>query len=147
LNALDVLGVLSPSMSQAAKPQPNDPSLSSVVIPAGVGAIGGAALGMRFGHPLLGLLAGEALGANAIRVWRNASGDRVRAGTNLVAAGAGIIGSLIAQRYSKKDSVAFLGWLLGFVAGQVAVSTVPGSNSHRLVHGSGFRARHLLEGK
>ena len=73
-------------------------------------------------HPVLGILAGHAVGSNAMEL---ATGDRKKALCNLAVEGAGIYGAL---KYGKgRTGRSVLGYVAGAVAGAVATYFVPGS--------------------
>lgn len=121
----DILGVVSPAAASIAKPSSGDPSLFKSIIP-------GAALGVTGyvvwdKHPVLGFLAGDAVGLNAYRTYRGMPGDRVRAATNVATSASAITGSLLWQRHP------FWGWVAGLVAGSAVMSFVKGSAAHRLL--------------
>ncbi len=124
-SALKLLGVLSPSSAAVANPAGGDPPLVLSVAPAAAVGLAGVALWPE--HRLLGLIAGEAVGGNAYRLWRGQGDDRVRAVGNLFAAGTGVAGSLMWQKHP------FLGWFIGFAVGSAATALVKGTNAHRLI--------------
>lgn len=86
------------------------------LVPGAVGAAAGAFMWKK--HPVLGLIAGFAVGDNAMELWK---GDRMAAACKLAVEGAGVAGAL----HFKKHPV--LGFIGGALAGAVATSFVDGS--------------------
>lgn len=123
--ALEALGVVSPSAAAIARHTPGDPALAKLLLPGAAAGLVGLSLWPQ--HRVLGFLGAEALGLNAYRYIRNEGDDRTRAACNVGAAAAAIAGSLLWQKHP------FYGWALGFLAGAVATSFVPGSNAHAFV--------------
>lgn len=121
----DLLGVLSPAASAVAEPKSTNPHLGVSLIPGATGAVAGFLLWPQ--HRVLGVLAGDALGLNAYRLYRNAPGDRTTALTNMGVAATAIAGSLAWKAHP------FWGWFAGFLVGAAATSFVDGSNSNTLV--------------
>ena len=122
--ALDFLGIMSPGALSIAEPK-TDPSLAKTIVPGAAAGVIGSLLWKK--HMVLGFLAGDAIGLNAFRIFRDHGDDRVRAATNLGLGASGIIGSLMWQKHP------VWGWLIGHMIGAVATSFVPGSNAARLV--------------
>jgi hypothetical protein len=118
--ATDIVAALAPpSGSHALVPARRNTILGAEVsgmLPGVVGAVAGALVWKR--HPVLGVLAGHAIGANAKELL---SGDRKKAMCHVAVEGAGILGAL---KYKKHP---VLGWVGGTVAGAVATSFVSGS--------------------
>jgi hypothetical protein len=122
---LDFLRVMSPGAASIAEPQSGDPHLSKTIVPgAAVGVVG---FFVWRSHPVLGFLAGDALGLNAARLIRGTGDDRKTAACNLGLAASGIVGSLLWKRHP------FYAWWIGHILGAAALVAVPGSNSHRFV--------------
>ena len=122
---LDFLGVMSPGALSIAEPKASDPSLAKTIVPGAAAGVVGAFLWKK--HPVLGFLAGDAIGLNAVRIIRGHGDDRRRAATNMALGASGIIGSLMWQRRP------VWGWFVGHLVGAVATSFVPGSNAYNLV--------------
>ena len=123
--ALDFLGIMSPGAASIAEPRTGDISLAKTIVPGAAAGVAGYFLWPA--HPILGFLAGDAIGLNAFRIFRDKGDDRIRAATNLGLGASGIIGSLAMPKHP------VWGWFLGHMIGAVATSFVPGSNAARLV--------------
>lgn len=119
-----IIGVVSPAAQSLAEPTHQDPPLAYTILPGAAVGIAGVALWKN--HRVLGFLAGDALGVNAYRLYRGQGDDRARALSNLGVAATSISGSLMWKKHP------FWGWVLGFVAGSVVTSFVPGSNAYKL---------------
>ena len=124
--ALQILGVVSPSAATVAQPD-SKMALVKTIVPAAVGGVAGFMVWKQ--HPVLGFLAGESLGVNALRFVRNQGDDRTRAACNFGVTAAGVAGSLMWKKHQ------VLGFVLGLAAGVVATSFVPGSNAYKLRNG------------
>jgi len=114
----DIVAALAPPKSGHAM-VPASHSIGATMksmLPGVAGAVAGAFVWKR--HPVLGILAGHALGSNAMALWK---GDRKTALCNVAVEGAGVFGAL---KYKKHP---VLGWLGGTLAGAVATSFVDGS--------------------
>jgi hypothetical protein len=125
--ALEILGVISPSMASLAKPEVDQPSLVKTIIPGAAVGVAGYMLWKK--HPVLGFFAGESLGLNAVRFVRNEGEDRTRALCNMGMTAAAVAGSLMWKKHP------FWGFVVGLVVGGVATSFVPGSNAYKLRNG------------
>lgn len=125
---IDFLAVVSPGAASIARPAATDPALVRTLIP-GV-ALGIAGVATWKAHPVLGFLAGDAIGLNGYRYYRNQGNDRTLAMCNIGSSAAAIAGSLLWKEHP------FWGWCVGFVAGAAMTSLVPGSNAYKLVHGA-----------
>lgn len=122
--AYDILGVVSPSMFAVAKAKENDISVPKMLAPGLACGLAGYSLWDK--HPMLGFLAGEAVGTNAYRFWRGEGTDRLRTACNLSVAASAMTGSLMWKKHP------FYGYLLGFAAGVAVTALVPGSNASKL---------------
>lgn len=125
--ALDLLGVVSPSSSMVARAGLGDVPVAYVVAPAMATGLAGYALCKS--HPVLGFFAGEAVGANAYRLYRRQGNDVRIAGCGLATQAVAVTGSLLWKKHS------FYGYLLGFAVGSAASALVPGSNANKLFRG------------
>jgi hypothetical protein len=119
---MDLLGVISPGMSQVAAGKNADLPLTKTLVPGLAAGIAGFAIVPA--HPVLGFLGGETLGQNAYRLYRGQGTDRARALSNVGVIGATIGGSLMMKRHP------FWGGVIGFVVGLAVTSLVPGSNAN-----------------
>jgi hypothetical protein len=125
--ALDFLGVISPSSAIVGRAGSADAPMAYIVGPAVVGGISGFALWKK--HPVLGFFSGEAIGANAYRVYRGQGDDRTIAACGLGTQACAVTGSLMNPKHP------FYGYVGGFILGSVVSAFIPGSNVHRFVRG------------
>lgn len=117
-------------MAMTAQKTAGDPALGAILGPAAIGAVIGVKAWQK--HPLLGLLAGEAIGANVYRLYRNQGNDRTLAWTNMATSAAGIAGSLMSPKNP------FRGWAVGYLLGIGATSLVKDSAAYNLRKSLGF---------
>ncbi len=122
-----LLGLVSPGARSIAQKESGDPPLTHSLVPGLAGGLVGYNLSKE--HPVLGFLAGDAIGLNAYRIYRNQGNDRTVAMCNLGVAAAGIVGSLMWKKHP------FWGWVAGFAAGSIVTAVVPGSNASKLKKG------------
>ena len=120
---MELLGVVSGTMRNVADGGKELPLAYNALPGAAVGVVG--ALRWK-GHPVLGFLTGDALGANAYRMYRGQGDDRTIASCNIAQTASIVGGSLMWKKPT------FWGGVLGFVVGAIATSYVPGSNANRL---------------
>lgn len=121
---MDLVGVLFPGPATIAQPKTGDPSLLHSIVPGAVGGVAGVALWPK--HRVLGFLAGESLGMNAYRFYRNQGADRTKALSNLGMTAAAVVGALLWKKHP------IIGYFAGMFAGAAASSFVPGSNAAEL---------------
>jgi hypothetical protein len=126
MNAMSILGVVSPGTAAVAEPSGKLP-LTKTVLPGVVLGVAGAMTNKR--HPYLAFIGFESVGMNGWRLYRGQGTDRTVALTNMGQAAAVITGSLLSP------SRPFWGGVAGLAAGVVAMSFVKGSNAHRLLRG------------
>jgi uncharacterized membrane protein len=114
-----------PTAQALARPAASTPSLTEIAKRMAPGVIGGV-VGMMLWkrHPVLGFLAGHAVGAMAYPLYK---GDKKRAMCNLAVEGTGIAGAL----YYRKHPA--LGYIMGASAGAVATYFVDGSPMKEVV--------------
>jgi peptidoglycan/LPS O-acetylase OafA/YrhL len=122
---MDLLGVVSPGMSQVADGARADLPLTKTLVPGLSAGIAGFAFFPK--HPVLGFLGGEVLGQNAYRLYRGRGADRARSLSNVGAMGCAVGGALLWKRHP------FWGGVAGFLAGLAASALIPGSNANTFV--------------
>ena len=120
----ELLGVLSQSMSIVAQPEKMNVPTTVILGGAAAGIVG---FSLVKEHRVLGFLAGDSIGMNSFRLYRNEGDDRKLALCNLATMGCLVAGSLAVPKHP------FWGGLAGFVTGIVATSFVEGSNSYNLL--------------
>lgn len=124
-HAMDFLAVMSPGAASIAEPKAGDPELYKTIVPGA--AVGVAGFFAWKKHPVLGFLAGDAIGLNGARLIRNGADDWKTAACNLGLAASGIV---TAVAFEKKLHP-FFGWWVGHILGAVATGFVPGSNANK----------------
>lgn len=126
MKAVDLLGAAAPAAKSAVKAvdKASEPGkmqrlqamemLKKEVLPAAVGGVAGYMLWRK--HKWLGLLAGSALGASAVPLWKGE--NRLKYGLALASVGLGVGASL---KYRKHPAVAYVAGAVvgGLVSNQV----------------------------